>query len=162
MVRLEGLELGRGIREPEPWDRPERVLLDPPAAVVALDRQFERPGGDGAFGQREGVERALAESGLGDEAPAVGRVNDQRHVIGQLTIAVRITVADDPLATLHRKPQRLEDDLKDGVGLEAVATATAVEHPLDKVVGIERHGLSQLHREVLIGNRGNERPVDEV
>ena len=141
-VRDRGLLLGH----PESGERAPLVLADPPrAAGLAVERVGERADRRRAFTERQRVEEALAEAGVGQPALAV-EVDEQRHVVR------RALAADDRLVVGHDEPDRAQQRGQHRVELEAVAAAAVAAQPRRQRRLVERPGLAQLHGDVLVGD----------
>ena len=115
-------------RHPEAAERAPLVLGHPPGAGL-LARQPVREGADlvGALAQRQRVEEALAEAGVGDPGLAVDR-HQEDHVVD------RALAADDRLVVGDLEPAGAQEPREHGVELEAVAAA-AGQRPATRAAG---------------------------
>jgi hypothetical protein len=86
-------------------------------------------------------------------------VDDQRHVVGQRPLGMRVARADDTLAPLDLEADRREQGVQHRVGLKAVTPATAVHDPSHQGARLERLGLAQLYGEILVGHARDERSM---
>ena len=139
-VRQRGLLLGH----PEAGERAPFVLAHPPRpAGLAGQRVGERADLGRALAERQRLDEALAEARVGQPALAV-EVDQQRHVVR------RPLAADDRLVVGDDEPAPAQQRRQDRVELEAVAAAAVGAHPRGQRGLVERAGLRQLHRDVLV------------
>ena len=129
------------------------MLADPPRpAGLALDRVGERADRRRALAERQRVQVALAETGVGQPALTV-EVHQQRHVVG------RPVAPDHGLVVGHDEADRAQQRGEHGVELEAVAAAPVLQEPRRQRRLVERRGLAQLHGQVLVGHAADESAV---
>ena len=148
MVGLEVSDRRLLLDHPEAAEGAPLVLADPPrAARLALYRVGERTARIASLPERQRLDEALAEPGVREPALAV-EVDEQRHVVR------RPLAADDGLMVGDDEAGTAQQGGEQGVELEAVAAATVVQDALGQRRLVERAGLPQLDREVLVGQVG--------
>ncbi len=156
VVRGEVRDRGRLALHPEAAERAPLVLAHPPR-VAGLPRERVRERADlvGALAQRQRVEEALAQAGVGEPRLAVDP-DEQRHVVG------RALAPHDGLVLGDLEARAAQQKRQDRVQLEAVAAAAVGQQPRAEQRLVQRPGLPQLDREVLVGHGGQVGAVERV